>query len=212
MRHSMALQGFRSTTPFPLDRILRVLCLGITALAALADSIPAPGNVGGAEYPRIGSDRSVKFRFKAPEAKRVQLRGGAGLVRDALEFTRGEEGVWTLTTPPAIPGFHYYWFVVDGVNVNDPSSPGFFGWGRECGGIEIPEAGADFYALREVPHGTVRTHWYFSRITGQWRRTLVYTPPDYDRSPTAAYPVLYLQHGAGENERGWMEQGRAGFI
>jgi len=181
-------------------------------IARAANPAPAPGNVGGSEYPRIGSDQTVTFRFKAPEAKRVQLRGGTGLVRDSLDFSRAEDGVWTLTTPPAVPGFHYYWFVVDGVNVNDPASLSFFGWGRECSGIEVPESGADFYDLRDVPHGAVRIHWYPSRITGRWRSARVYTPPDYDRSPGTSYPVLYLQHGAGENERGWMEQGRAGFI
>jgi len=195
-------------------RILLALALWSSVLlrASAEESVPAPGNVAGAEYPRIGSDLSVTFRFKAPEAGKVQLRGGTGLVKDTLDFTRGENGVWTLTTPPAVPGFHYYWFVVDGVNVNDPASYSYFGWGRECGGIDVPEAGADFHAIREVPHGAVRAHWYPSKVTGKWRRAHVYTPPDYDKSPATSYPVLYLQHGAGENERSWVEQGRAGFI
>jgi enterochelin esterase-like enzyme len=179
--------------------------------AQAADAVPASGNIGNAEYPQIASDLSVTFRFRAPEAKNVQLRGGAGLVKDALDFTHGENGVWTLTTPPAVPGFHYYWFVVDGVNVNDPASYSYFGWGRECSGIEVPEKGADFYTVKDVPHGAVRAHWYQSKITGKWRRAHVYTPPGYDNSRTR-YPVLYLQHGAGENERGWVEQGRANFI
>ena len=177
-----------------------------------ADSLAAPGNVGGAEYPRINADRSVSFRFKAAEARKVQLRGGSGLVKDVLDFTRGENGVWTLTTPPTVPGFHYYWFVVDGVNVNDPASYSYFGWARECSGIDVPEAGVDFYDIKAVPHGAVRTHWYFSKVTGKWRRANVYTPPDYDKSSRTRYPVLYLQHGSGENERGWVEQGRASFI
>jgi enterochelin esterase-like enzyme len=179
--------------------------------AQAADAVPASSNVGNSEYPQIASDLSVSFRLRAPEAKKVQLRGGTGLVKDSLDFTRGDNGVWTLTTPPAVPGFHYYWFVVDGVNVNDPASYSYFGWGRETSGIEVPEKGTDFYALQDVPHGAVRVHWYQSQITGKWRKAHVYTPPGYDNARTR-YPVLYLQHGAGENERGWVEQGRANFI
>ena len=179
---------------------------------AASDSAPAPSNVGNAEYPRIGTDLSVTFRLKAPEAKKVQLRGGTGLVKDSLDLTRGENGVWTVTTPPAIPGFHYYWFLVDGLIVNDTASYSYFGWGRESSGIEISEAGADFYSVKDLPHGAVREHWYQSKITGKWRRAHVYTPPDYDKNSRTRYPVLYLQHGAGENERGWVEQGRANFI
>jgi enterochelin esterase family protein len=177
------------------------------------DSIPAPSNVGNAEYPRIASDLRVTFRLKAPGAKQVKLEGGTGLVKEPLEMARGEDGTWTATTPPAVPGFHYYWFMVDGLRVNDPSSYAWFGWGRETSGIEVPEAGVEFYdAKTDVPHGAVRVQWYHSTITGKWRRAHVYTPPDYDRNSRTRYPVLYLQHGAGENERGWVEQGRANFI
>jgi enterochelin esterase-like enzyme len=112
-----------------------------------------------------------------------------------------------------VPGFHYYWFMVDGLRVNDPASYAWFGWARETSGIDVPEPGADFYAAKQdVPHGEVRERWYFSKLTGKWRRAHVYTPPDYDQKTRARYPVLYLQHGAGENERGWVEQGRAQFI
>jgi enterochelin esterase-like enzyme len=102
---------------------------------------------------------------------------------------------------------------LDGVRVNDPTSYSYFGYGRETGGIDIPEAGVDFYSAQQgVPHGEVRARWYFSKITGKWRRAFVYTPPGYDQDRRRRYPVLYLQHGAGENERGWIEQGRANFI
>jgi enterochelin esterase family protein len=181
--------------------------------AAAPEGAPAPGNVGGAEYPRIAADSRVTFRLKAPKAQAVQLRGGTGLVKESLDLVRGGDGVWSVTTPPAVPGFHYYWFVVDGLNVNDPASPAFFGWGRDTSGLEVPDPGVDFYdAKAEVPHGEVRTRWYYSKITEKWRRAFVYTPPDYDSHPQSRYPVLYLQHGAGENERGWIEQGRANFI
>jgi len=193
-------------------QLIAMLCASLLAQAA-PDSTPAPGNVGNAEYPRIAPDRRVTFRLKAPNAKAVKLEGGQGLVGEPIEMTRGEDGAWFVTTPPAVPGFHYYWFTVDGLRVNDPASYAFFGWARETSGIEVPEAGVDFYdAKPNVPHGAVRSQWYHSAITGKWRRAHVYTPPDYDRNTRTRYPVLYLQHGAGENERGWVEQGRANFI
>jgi enterochelin esterase-like enzyme len=96
--------------------------------------------------------------------------------------------------------------------MNDPASETYFGWGKQCSGVEIPDNGADFYAAKDVPHGDVRIRWYFSKTTEAWRRAYVYTPPEYDRNTRARYPVLYLQHGAGEDERGWTNQGRANFI
>jgi enterochelin esterase-like enzyme len=198
----------------PLCHLLGFTGLLCAPLAAQSDSSPASSNVGNEQYPRISKDLSVTFRLKAPEAKKVQVRGGSGLVKDAFDLAKGDDGVWTGTTPPTVPGFHYYWFVVDGVIVNDTASRMFFGWGREGSGIEVPENGSDgdFYGAKEVPHGEVRVCWYHSKITGRLRRAHVYTPPGYDQQPQTRYPVLYLQHGAGENERGWVEQGRANFI
>jgi enterochelin esterase-like enzyme len=192
--------------------VLAALICGVLQSIA-ADSIPAPSNVANTDYPRIAPDLTVTFRLRATNANRVRLEGGAGLVKDPLDLKRGDDGVWTVTTPPAVPGFHYYWFNVDGVRVNDTSSYSYFGYGRECSGIEIPDPGGEFYAVREgVPHGTVRTHWYSSKITGKWRRAFVYTPAEYEKSMRARFPVLYLLHGAGENERGWIDQGHANFI
>lgn len=187
------------------------------AQAAAPDdgSRPAATNVLNAQYPRVHPDGRVTFRFTAPAAQKVQLQPGGndnGLGKGPIEMTKDEKGVWSVTTPPAVPGFHYYWFVVDGVNVNDPSSDTFFGWGRQTSGIEVPEPGVDFYEPRDVPHGEVRVRWYLSTVTGAWRRAYVYTPPDYDRNQKTRYPVLYLQHGAGENETGWTKQGRANLI
>jgi len=173
---------------------------------------PAESNVRGAISPSIGADRSIHFSLKAPEANSVQVAGGDGLGAGPFPMTKGADGVWSVTTPPAVPGFHYYWFVLDGVSVNDPASQTYFGYGKETSGIEVPEAGAAFYAMRDVPHGEVRAKWYFSNTTGAWRRALVYTPPDYDKNPKRRYPVLILQHGAGEDETGWTRQGRANFI
>ena len=178
-------------------------------------SRPAATNILNAQYPRVHPDGRVTFRFTAPAAQKVQLQpGGAdnGLGKGPIDMTKDEKGVWSVTIPPAVPGFHYYWFVVDGINVNDPSSDTFFGWGRQTSGIEVPEAGADFYEPRDVPHGDVRMKWYLSKVTGAWRRAFVYTPAHYDRNQKTRYPVLYLQHGAGENESGWTKQGRANLI
>ena len=189
------------------------LLTGAAALVPDWTPGPAPSNVGNAEYPRIESDLRVVFRLKAPNAKQVKIDGGAGLVKQPIDLVRGEDGTWTVTTPPVVPGFHYYWFLVDGLRVNDPASYAWFGWARETSGIEVPEPGVDFYdAKRDLPHGEVRERWYFSKLTDKWRRAHVYTPPDYDKKTRTRYPVLYLQHGAGENERGWVEQGRAQFI
>lgn len=179
------------------------------------DSKPASTNVPRAEYPRVYEDGRVSFRLKAPEAKSVKVQpGGAdnGLGKGPFDMTRGQDGTWTVTTPPAVPGFHYYWFVVDGVAMNDPGSETFFGWGKQSSGIDVPEKGVDFYDIKDVPHGQVRAVWYHSKVTGKPRRAMIYTPPGYDADPKSRYPVLYLQHGAGEDERGWTSQGRANFI
>ncbi|HEY2779141.1 MAG TPA: alpha/beta hydrolase-fold protein [Steroidobacteraceae bacterium] len=185
-----------------------------SALPAWGDDqgLPAESNVPGAQTPSIHPDRSITFTLKAPNATSLQVAGGDGLGVGPFPMTKGADGVWSITTPPSVPGFHYYWFVLDGVSVNDPASETYFGYGKETSGVEVPEAGADYYAIANVPHGEVRAKWYFSKTTGAWRRAMVYTPPDYDKHPTAHYPVLILQHGSGENETGWTRQGRAQFI
>jgi enterochelin esterase-like enzyme len=198
--------------------MMRVLCLLLLTLGVMQTpdgSKPASSNVLNAQYPRVHEDGRVSFRFTAPGAKKVQLQpGGAdnGLGKGPIDMTADDKGVWSVTLPPVVPGFHYYWFLVDGVAVNDPSSETYFGWGRQTGGIEVPEPGADFYEPKDVPHGDVRVRWYLSKTTGAWRRAYVYTPPGYDRDQKARYPVLYLQHGAGENETSWTKQGRANLI
>jgi enterochelin esterase-like enzyme len=175
------------------------------------DSKPASTAVLNAQYPRVYPDGRVLFRLAAPKAASVQL-GGAGLGAQTYDMVKGEDGAWTVTIPPAVPGFHYYWFIVDGVQVNDPSSDTFFGYGRPTSGVEIPTPGDDFYLPKNVPHGEVRMVWYLSKTTGEWRRAMVYTPPGYDLDTKVRYPVLYLQHGAGEDETGWTKQGHENFI
>ncbi len=177
------------------------------------DAHPASTNIGNAAYPRIHSDLRITLQLKAPDAKKVAVVGNFGLGKGGpWEMERGGDGVWTVTTPPVIPGFHYYKLSVDGVEVNDPASDAFFGTGRPTSGIDIPESGVDFYDAKEVPHGEVRSRWYKSSVTGQTRHIMVYTPPDYDTNSSKRYPVLYLQHGAGEDETGWTRQGHVNFV
>jgi hypothetical protein len=173
---------------------------------------PAASNVQGAAYPRISADNSVYFLLKAPDATKVQVQGGDGLSAEPVDMKKDTAGNWAAIIPHAGPGFHYYWFLVNGVRMNDPGSEAYFGYGLPTGGIEIPLAGEDFFLAKDVPHGEVREHWYHSDVTGKWRRAFVYTPPDYETKPSERYPVLYLLHGAGENERGWSKQGHMSFI
>ncbi len=195
--------------------VLAAVVCAAAAAPAQDDARPASSNVRGAEYPRVHADARVTFRLKAPGAQKVQVQpGGAdnGLGKGPFDMAKGADGVWTVTTPPAAPGFHYYWLLVDEAAVNDPGSETYFGWGKQTSGVEIPEKGTDFYDVKDVPHGQVRAYWYHSKVTGSPRRAFVYSPPGYDAAPTRRYPVLYLQHGAGEDERGWTTQGRANFI
>ena len=150
-----------------------LLSLLISALcwAQPDDSHPAASNVRGAEYPRVHADLRVTFRIKAPDARKVQLQPGGddnGLGKGPIDMTRADDGTWSVTTPPAVPGFHYYWFLVDGVAMNDPASETYFGWARQSSGVEVPETGADFYAAKNVPHGDVRVRWYFAKTTQAW--------------------------------------------
>jgi len=190
---------------------IAVLCLGVCGFCwaqAASDAQPASTNILGAQYPRVLPDNRVMFQLRAPNAQqvRVQIPGGP------FEMAKGADGVWSVTTTPLVPGFHYYTFIVDGVAMNDYGSHAFYGTSKDSSGVEVPEKGVDYYSHKDVPHGDVRIHSYFSGITGRWRRCFVYTPPDYDTNIRARYPVLYLQHGSGEDETGWTFQGHANLI
>jgi len=177
-----------------------------------ADPMPASSNVRGAEYPRIHSDLRVTFRIKATDAQKVEFGffGFDGGKRYPAK--KGEGGFWTATTDPLVPGFHYYRVFIDGAEVNDPGSETYYGTGKMTSGIEVPEKGVDYSLPKDVPHGEVREKWYRSKTTQSWRRIFVYTPPGYDDNRDTRYPVLYLQHGGGEDERGWVNQGKVSFI
>ena len=158
-------------------------------------------------YPRVLADGTVMYRVNAPEAQNVQI----DLCGTKYDMTKDEKGVWTVTTKPQVPGFHYYFLIVDGVSVADPASQTFYGCGRLSSAIEIPEVGMDDFEVHDVPHGEVRTMQYYSKVDETWRPLMVYTPAGYDESGQD-YPVVYIQHGGGEDHRGWMEQGRTAQI
>ena len=146
----------------------------------------------------------MTFRIKAPDAQKVVF---GFFDSQRYPAKKGEDGFWTATSEPQVPGFHYYRVFINGAEVNDPGSHAFYGTGKDASGIEIPEKGVDFYLPKDVPHGEVRERSYFSNTTKDWRRIFVYTPPGYDNDRDARYPVLYLQHGGGEDETGWPKQG-----
>lgn len=175
--------------------------------APVEDFRPAPSNQPGRQYPQVNSEGRARFRVVAPEAKSVKVPEWGGVT-----LTKGEDGAWVGTTRPLDEGFHYYRINIDGADVPDPGSKFFFGANRWGSAIEVPAKDADFYAVKNVPHGQLRENLYFSRSTNATRRCFVYTPPDYDKDPGKRYPVLYLQHGAGEDETGWGRQGHAGLI
>ncbi len=183
-------------------------CCGQCFAQETGDFQPATTNVPDAQYPKVDGQSRAQIRVKAPDAGKVKLNFWSG---PKLDMVKQPDGYWTVTTPPLASGLHYYTLNIDGAEVSDPSSYAFFGGGKDASMIEIPEAGATYYTAQDVPHGQVREVWYHSQVTGTWRHALVYTPPGYDTSK-ARYPVLYLQHGAGEDETGWIRQGHANFI
>jgi len=170
---------------------------------------PASTNVWGAEYPRVDNAGRVQIRVKAPDATQIRLNFWSG---PKMDMEKQADGFWTVTTPPLAPGLHYYTLIIDGAEVSDIGSHAFFGGGKDASAVEVPEPGSTYYSPQDVPHGAVREVWYNSKVAGTWRHALMYTPPNYDTQTSVRYPVLYLQHGGGEDETGWIRQGHANFI
>ena len=168
---------------------------------------PAESNIRSARYPRILPDGHAIFRVKAPEAQKVQLDLGK-----KYDMVKNVEGLWEATTDSLSEGFHYYSLIIDGMAVADPSSESFYGMGRMASGFEVPFKGDAYYEIRNVPHGDIRIKNYYSNVTNSWRDFYMYTPPDYDQNTTEKYPVLYILHGGGEDQRGWAIQGKTDLI
>lgn len=177
---------------------------------AAADAArPSPYNFAGVQFPRIEADNRVTFQFSAPTAQKVQV----SIVNVPADMIKDENGVWSYTTKePQAPGYHNYWMIVDGTIVLDPNTEAFIGYGHLCNGFEIPDPDGSFYELKDVPHGELVVRNYFAKSTNAWRRVIVYTPPGYESDTSTRYPVLYLQHGGGEDRRVWTEMGSTNVI
>jgi enterochelin esterase-like enzyme len=176
------------------------------------DFRPASTNQPGQEYPQVNSQGYVRFRIHAPKADSVRVSLGLG-GRGGTILQKGADGYFTGTTEgPMDEGFHYYNITVDGGKFNDPGSLNYYGSVRWESGIEVPAHDEDFYALKDVPHGQVTQILFPSPSTNTSRRAFVYTPPGYNKDHTKRYPVLYLQHGWGEDETAWSNQGKANLI
>lgn len=190
-----------------LVALLALACFNNSA----AEEFTASTNIPEAQYPKVDTGRRAHLRIHAPEAKDVKV----DICGKKYDMTRDDTGYWDVVTDPLVVGFHYYFLVVDGVSVIDPASEAFYGCGRMAGGIEIPEdaSAAAYYTFnKDIPHGQVRECRYFSEIENSERRCFVYTPAEYETNTDRRYPVLYLQHGMGEDERGWHQQGRMADI
>lgn len=176
------------------------------------DFRPNELNQPGQEYPMVNSEGYARFRIDAPTAKSVIVSLGLG-GRGGTVLRKDKDGVWTGTTEgPMDEGFHYYHLTIDGATVNDPGTNNYYGSTRWESGIEIPAHDRDFYALKNVPHGNVQQVIFNSPSTGEQKRAFVYTPAEYSANPKKKYPVLYLQHGWGEDETAWSNQGHANLI
>lgn len=169
--------------------------------------IPASTNVRNSKYPQLLPDNRAIFQIKAPNAQKVQI----DLVKK-YDMVKDTAGVWATTTDTLSEGFHYYSLLIDGVAVADPASETFYGMGRMASGIEVPHKGDEYYAEKDVPHGDIRIKRYFSTVFNQWRQFYIYTPAGYDLNTNEKYPVLYILHGGGEDERGWAAQGKTNLI
>lgn len=194
----------------------------LSVLALMAGSLAVPGqtnepaddwkaatsNQGGKQYPQVNSEGRVRARVVASQAQSVSLDLGG--VKYPL--TKGEDNAWVGVSRPQDEGFHYYQIIIDGAQVPDPNSLYFYGASRWGSGVEVPAKDQDFYALKNVPHGQLRQTLFYSKNANAVLRCFVYTPPDYEKEPSRRYPVLYLQHGGGEDETGWGQQGRTGLI
>ena len=176
------------------------------------DAVLAETTIPGNEFPKVDRERRAYFRIEAPEARKVVL----DICGKKYDMQPDGKGGWMAVTDPLVAGFHYYFMNIGGVNFIDPSTETFFGCNREAGGIEIPEGPeGDYYRPQPgVAAGQVRSLYYWSESKQEWRHAMVYTPAEYDQKKMQKkrYPVLYLQHGMGEDETGWSKQGRMQHI
>lgn len=193
---------------FSVFLLITLLIPAQSECQVVEDFKPSSVNQPGKLYPQVNSEGRVRVQIKAPEAHKVQLDISAV----KYDLKKDTSGVWTGESAPQDEGFHYYQLWVDGAAVPDPGSLYFYGASRWGSGIEIPAKDQDFYAMKNVPHGQVIEKIYYSNVNDTMRRCFIYTPPGYNEDTNKRYPVLYLQHGGGEDETGWSSQGRANLI
>jgi predicted alpha/beta superfamily hydrolase len=193
--------------------LMSASCFGQTASAPLEDFKPSTLNQPGQQFPQVNSQGYARFRIVAPYADSVRVSLGPGGTRGGTPLKKVTDSVWMGTTSgPIEEGFHYYRVTIDGGTFNDPGTGNFYGSTRWESGIEIPAHDQDFYALKNVPHGHVQQILFPSKSTNTSRRAFIYTPPGYEKDTKKKYPVLYLQHGWGEDETAWSNQGHANLI
>ena len=189
--------------------LLMAAFVAVSASAQVTEDFkPASTNQEGKQYPMVNSQRMVRAQISAPEANSVKLDIGGV----KYEMKKDANGVWTGESAPQDEGFHYYQLNIDGASVPDPGSKYYYGASRWGSGIDIPAADEDFYTVKNVPQGSVNEVYYYSSVTQQMRHGYIYLPAEYYANPTKKFPVLYLQHGMGENETGWSAQGKTGII
>ena len=189
--------------------LLMAAFVAVSASAQVTEDFkPASTNQEGKQYPMVNSQRMVRAQISAPEANSVKLDIGGV----KYEMKKDANGVWTGESAPQDEGFHYYQLNIDGASVPDPGSKYYYGASRWGSGIDIPAVDEDFYTVKNVPQGSVNEVYYYSSVTQQMRHGYIYLPAEYYANPTKKFPVLYLQHGMGENETGWGAQGKTGII
>ena len=189
--------------------LLMAAFVAVSASAQVTEDFkPASTNQEGKQYPMVNSQRMVRAQISAPDANSVKLDIGGV----KYEMKKDANGVWTGESAPQDEGFHYYQLNIDGASVPDPGSKYYYGASRWGSGIDIPAADEDFYTVKNVPQGSVNEVYYYSSVTQQMRHGYIYLPAEYYANPTKKFPVLYLQHGMGENETGWSAQGKTGII
>ena len=207
----------KTTRMMLVAALATVCCTGMTAqgvqnlgdgkiMVKIDHRVPVT-NVNLRQGPKLLTNNRVEFTVRAPEAQKVQV----DICGTKYDMVKGDNGIWKVTTSPLVAGFHYYSLIIDGVSVADPASQTFYGCSRWSSAIEIPENGMEDFEVQNVKHGQVRTVYYFSKVEQAWRPLMVYTPAGYDEGKEN-YPVVYIQHGGGEDHRGWMEQGRTAQI
>src|SRR5665647_1391909 len=184
-----------------------LICMAQTT-AVVEDFKTTPTTQQEKKFPQVNYEGRVRVNISAPQAFKVQLDIGAV----KYDLVKDDKGVWTGESAPQDEGFHYYQLNIDGASVPDPGSLYYYGASRWGSGIEIPATDQDFYALKNVPHDQIIELPYFSKGNKSMRRCFIYTPPEYDKDTQKRYPVLYLQHGGGEDETGWAAQGRTNLI